>query len=130
VTILWVGLASVSSALEMCRYGMEKATKTCLVDGDTLWLRGVKYRLEGFDTPEPSNNICGGQKEKLLAAQASARLLDILNTYHWTIEVSEKEGGFGRGLATIRVQGHDVGDILIQERLARRWPDGDEWWCR
>ena len=109
---------------------MNKATKTCLVDGDTIWLKGVKYRLEGFDTPEPTTNLCGGDFERQLAAKASARLLHILNSYDWTIEASGKTGGFGRALATIRVGGQDVGDVLISERLARRWPDGEKWWCQ
>jgi len=114
----------------MCRRGMDKSTKTCLVDGDTIWLKGVKYRLAGYDTPEPTTNICGGDFERQLAARASARLLHILNTYKWTIEPSGKTGGYGRALATIRVGQQDVGDVLISERLARRWPDGDKWWCR
>ena len=39
------------------------------------------------------------------------------------------DGTGSRTLATIRIAGHDVGDILIAEGLARRWPDGDEFWC-
>lgn len=121
--------SSAGYGLEMCRHGMSKANKTCLVDGDTVWLQGVKYRLEGFDTPEPTTNLCGGEAEKLLAQKASARLLNILNSYKWTLDVSGRSGRYGRALATIRVQGRDVGDILISERLARRWPDGEKWWC-
>lgn len=128
MTIVFCLGTSASFALEMCRH--DKATKTCLVDGDTIWLKGVKYRLEGFDTPEPTTNLCGGDFERQLAAKASARLLHILNSYDWTIEASGKTGRFGRALATIRVGGQDVGDVLISERLARRWPDGEKWWCQ
>ena len=39
------------------------------------------------------------------------------------------DGTGSRTLATIRISGRDVGDILIEERLARRWPDGYEFWC-
>lgn len=42
---------------------------------------------------------------------------------------SPSDGTGKRTLATIRIGGPDVGDILIEERLARRWPDGKEWWC-
>lgn len=42
-------LGSQAVAIEMCprsdRY-------TCVVDGDTLWIEGINYRLEGYDTPE------------------------------------------------------------------------------
>ena len=103
----------------------------CLVDGDTVWLRGTKYRMEGYDTPEPQSQICGGAAEVALAHQASARLLDLLNGNRWTVDVSGALDDTGtRTLITILIDGRDVGDILIEERLARRWPDGDEWWCR
>lgn len=105
------------------------ADETCLVDGDTIWLDGNKLRLKGFDTPEPMTKICGGKFETELARKASDRLLYLLNTKSWTIEYFGKERNGKRTLATIRISGRDVGDILIDERLARRWPDGDEWWC-
>lgn len=137
--LLLVGLSLPASAddlyvpnLRMCGSGQENTpTKTCLVDGDTVWLRGTKYRMEGYDTPEPQSQICGGAAEVALAHQASARLLDLLNGNRWTVDVSGELDDTGtRTLITIRIDGRDVGDILIEERLARRWPDGDEWWCR
>ena len=117
--------------LRMCNGQANSPTKTCLVDGDTVWLRGTKYRMEGYDTPEPQSQICGGAAEVALAHQASARLLDLLNGNRWTVDVSGELDDTGtRTLITILIDGRDVGDILIEERLARRWPDGDEWWCR
>lgn len=117
--------------LEMCGNRPNTADKTCLVDGDTLWLFGENIRLKDFDTPEPQTQICGGEFEKDLAHQASARLLELLNSNEWMIE----RFGFDstsskRRLATISIGGRDVGDILIAERLARHWPDGEEWWCK
>lgn len=103
--------------------------KTCIVDGDTLWLSGVNIRLKDFDTPESRTNICGGFTEIDLAHAATDRLQELLNTSAWTIETFGKDGTGKRRLATIRIAGEDVGDILIRERLARRWPDGDEYWC-
>jgi endonuclease YncB( thermonuclease family) len=119
--------------LKMCAPGQANTShKTCLVDGDTLWLNGENIRLKDFDTPEPQTQICGGAREIALAHKASARLLQILNTSSWTIKrFGHERGGKGkRTLATIYVHGRDVGDTLIRERLARRWPDGDEWWCQ
>jgi len=101
---------------------------TCVVDGDTIWLQGVNMRLESFDTPEPYNDICGGAKEVALAKKASARLLALMNGNAFTVETGG-EDRYGRVLATIRIDGTDVGDILISEGLARRWPNGDEFWC-
>lgn len=116
--------------MEMCGNRRNTPTKTCVVDGDTIWLNGKNLRLQSFDTPEPQTAICGGANEVALAKRASARLLDLLNTHQWTVETFGLDGTGNRILATIRIGGVDVGDILIAERLARRWPDGDEWWCR
>lgn len=101
---------------------------TCVVDGDTIWLQGVNLRLESYDTPEPYNDICGGRAEVALAHQASARLLQLLNSNPFTLETGG-EDRYGRVLATIRVAGRDVGDFLIEEGLARPWPNGREFWC-
>lgn len=101
---------------------------TCVVDGDTIWFQGVNLRLESFDTPEPHTAICGGAAEVALARRASARLLELLNSSPFTVQTGGTDR-YGRVLATIRIAGRDVGDILIDEGLARRWPDGHEWWC-
>ncbi len=101
---------------------------TCVVDGDTIWLRGINLRLETYDTPEPYNDICGGQAEVALAKLASARLLQLLNGNSFTVQAGGQDR-YGRVLATIRIGGTDVGDILIAEGLARRWPNGNEFWC-
>jgi micrococcal nuclease len=122
--------AAANPLLEMCNGRPNTPDKTCLVDGDTLWLYGENIRLKDFDTPEPQTQICGGAAEIALAQQASARLLDILNKHEWTIERFEYDSTASRRrLATIRIDGRDVGQILIEEGLARAWPDGEEWWC-
>lgn len=102
---------------------------TCVVDGDTIWLDGMNLRLQSYDTPEPYDDICGGQAEVGLAKKASARLLQLLNSNAFTVDTFGLDNTGKRTLATVRIGGRDVGDILIEERLARRWPDGDEWWC-
>ena len=101
---------------------------TCIVDGDTIWLEGLNLRLESYDTPEPYNDICGGRAEVELAHRASARLRELLNQNPFTVQ-THGEDRYGRTLATIRIGGRDVGDILIAEGLARRWPNGREFWC-
>ena len=127
-----MALPVYAQQFDKCVPGQKRSsTETCVVDGDTLWLDGVKIRLNDFDTPEPQSNICGGQFEIVLAHRASARLIDLLNSNAWTIEYFETDSTQERRrLATSRVDGVDVGDILIRERLARRWPDGPEFWCR
>ena len=110
-----------------CR-GAERVN--CVVDGDTIWLKGVKYRLEGYDTPEPETGVCGGEFERKLAKQASDRLVELMNGNPWTLTPSGKKGRYKRALARLTINGEDAGNILIREKLARSWPDGKEWWCR
>lgn len=127
---MFVAGSALATDLEMCGNRPNTAEKTCVVDGDTLWLNGENIRLKDFDTPEPQTQICGGAAEVALAHQASARLLDLLNGNIWTIERFGYDSTRSRRtLATIRINGRDVGDILIAEGLARRWPDGREFWC-
>lgn len=121
--------SSDNPRMAMCTSGRSHdGGRTCVVDGDTVWLDGESLRLESFDTPEPRDNVCGGKREVALAHRASARLLELLNGNPWTVQRFGLDPN-GRTLATIRIRGEDVGDILIEEGLARRWPDGDEWWC-
>jgi endonuclease YncB( thermonuclease family) len=104
---------------------------TCLVDGDTIWIEGHKLRMAGYDTPEPATNICGGEEEVALANKATARALELLNSNRWTVEYSGNLDNTGtRELVSILIDGRDLGDILIEEHLARKWPDGDEFWCQ
>lgn len=133
VFLISLGLPALSktSPMAMCVPQQKRAIdETCLVDGDTIWLDGIKHRLKGFDTPEPYQRKCGGAFETALAKKASTRLLQLLNSNHWTVESFGKERRGNRTLSTIKIKGQDVGDILIAERLARRWPDGNEFWCR
>jgi endonuclease YncB( thermonuclease family) len=62
-----------------------------------------------------------------LAKRASARLLQLLNDNPFTVDHGTDR--YDRTLATIRIGGTDVGDILISEGLARKWPNGREFWC-
>lgn len=125
LAVLLLLASSPASAIGKCGSGTRY---TCVVDGDTIWLEGEKIRIMDYDTPEPQTNICGGEREKRLAAKASARLTQLLNQGNATIERHGKDR-YGRTLAVIRVDGVSVGDILISEGLARRWPDGREFWC-
>lgn len=120
-------IASPAFAIEECGSGQRY---TCVVDGDTLWFEGQKMRLEGYDTPESTTNICGGRNEIALARRATARFIELLNTTEIEIYSAGGSDRYGRDLVRITSNGRDVGDILVSEGLARYWPDGPEFWCR
>lgn len=127
LVVLMLPSVAVAQSIPIDKCGSEKRI-TCVVDGDTIWFKGEKIRMMGYDTPEPTTNICGGQKEKRLAALASNRLVELLNENQFTIERHGLDR-YERTLAVVRIGGRDVGDILISEGLARSWPDGQEFWC-
>lgn len=120
---------SLPASAQTFSYCTNQDRYTCVVDGDTIWLDGVKHRLKGFDTPEPRVRICGGNRERALADKASARLIELLNTKPWDLKTVGKDR-HNRALSILTINGRDVGDILISEGLAREWPDGDEFWCQ
>jgi len=125
---LCIAGAAAAEPLKVCS---GKVRINCLVDGDTIWLDGRKLRMTGYDTPEPTSQICGGEAEVSLAHKATARALELMNTRQWTVEHSGEIDATGsRELVTIRIEGRDLGEILIEEGFAREWPDGNEFWCQ
>lgn len=126
VMLFQSGLISTAYAIDKCGKGPRT---TCVIDGDTFWLDGEKIRMMDFDTPEPQTNICGGAFEKDLAKKASDRVVEIFNTASISINRKGKDK-YGRTLAIVFADGINIGEILISEGLARKWPDGEEFWCR
>lgn len=97
----------------------------CIVDGDTIWVNREKIRLEGFNAPEMDGS-CG--RERRMAIQARDELRHILDGRAFTIERRGKDR-YGRTLATVRVNGEDVGRRLISRGLAHEWRGYKESWC-
>jgi endonuclease YncB( thermonuclease family) len=57
---------------------------TCVVDGDTVWYRGTKYRFEDIDTPE-KGGLAECPQEALQATEAAERLAEILSEHAFII---------------------------------------------
>ena len=100
---------------------------TCVVDGDTVWLEGVKYRFEEIDTPE-KGELAECMQEGLQAIEATKRLAEILSTHDFTIERSGNDR-YGRVLARFLIGNTTAGEMLISEGLARPWRGRTEEWC-
>ena len=99
---------------------------TCIVDGDTGWQDGEKWRLLSTDTPEISKPECGHEYQVGIAARNRLRDL-MLGGY--AIEPGGRDR-YGRRLATIRLaDGRDVGDVLEAEGLSQPWPNNGNRWC-
>lgn len=88
-----------------------------VTDGDTIRIGDERIRIIGIDTAELD---CRCARECSLARKAQARLRELLSSGYVTIERKGKDR-YRRTLATVRVGGRDVGAVLIEEGLARRY---------
>lgn len=98
-------------------------------DGDSIRLgttrQAESVRIFNIDAPELEARC---RHELELARQAKVRLAQILQGQR--IEVLRQGADrYGRTLAAIRVEGQDVGDVLVGEGLARTWAGRREPWC-
>ena len=119
--------AFAREALPVCSGGHRAVRKlTCIVDGDTGWEAGEKWRLEGIDAPELSKPECGAEKAKATASRDRLRAL-----MGGGYEMSRGEPDrYGRTLVTVTLaDGRDVGDVLMTEGLAQPWPNHGNVWC-
>lgn len=99
----------------------------CIVDGDTGWENGIKWRLDDVDTPEISRPRC--RTELDLGIAARDRLRDLMQT-GYTIDWLGRTDRYGRQLVRVRLgDGADAGHVLHREGLARSWPHGTKRWC-
>lgn len=92
---------------------------TCVVDGDTVWINREKIRLIDIDAPEMHGDC---PRESRLARASRDRLLSLMRTRHFTIERNGRDR-YGRTLARLG----DLGKILVDEGLARKWGDRRGW---
>lgn len=98
-----------------------------LIDGDTGWQNGVKWRLLDVDTPELHSPDCA--REYKLAVEAKNRLRQLMSE-GYKVEWSNVRGRYGRELVRIRLaSGRDAGSTLLSEGLAQPWPHRGNIWC-
>ena len=100
----------------------------CVVDGDTIWLKGQKIRIADIDTPETHDFRC--PSEKNLGDRATRRLQQLLNNGAVSLQsIDRDEDRYGRKLRIVLVDGTSVGDTLVGEGLARWYGRGRQAWC-
>nr|WP_264577564.1 MULTISPECIES: thermonuclease family protein [unclassified Sphingobium] len=101
----------------------------CVVDGDTLWIDGVKIRIADIDTPEIGSPRCDA--EMALGQRAKRRLLELVNEGPFEIRpIGNRDADrYNRKLRVLVRDGRSLGDQLVQEGLARTWTGRREPWC-
>jgi endonuclease YncB( thermonuclease family) len=117
--------ASGAGAFRLCA---ERRQPNCVVDGDTIWHRGIKIRLADIDTPEVFSPQCAS--EAALGRQATERLLELINAGAFELVRTGRDADrYGRKLRILERHGRSLGDILIAEGLARPWDGARRSWC-
>jgi micrococcal nuclease len=114
-----------------------------VVDGDTIRIAGETFRLVGFDAPETYRAQCSSERD--LGNRATFRLrqlvagggidLERVVCSCWPGTEGTPHCNYGRSCGVLRVYGRDVGELLIEEKLARAYVCGRtscpprEAWC-
>lgn len=103
-----------------------------VTDGDSVRFDGQPHRIANIDAPELRHAQCDA--ERRLALVAKRRLAEILASGEVKVIVGDPATGrtfdkYRRILATITVDGRDVGEMLIEEQLARPWDGKRHPWC-
>ncbi len=109
--------------------GTDGHRTACVVDGDTLWIDGVKVRVADIDAPEISEPKCAS--ELALGNRATQRLIELVNQGPFELQAwpGRDKDRYGRALRVLVRHGHSLGDTLVSEGLARTWTGRREPWC-
>lgn len=100
-----------------------------VTDGDTFSIAGgERVRILNIDTPEIGSRArCAS--EALLAAEARRYLTRRVRRAERIEVARDGHDRFGRTLARVRIDGQDIGDELVRNRLAQVWRGHRADWC-
>ncbi|WP_082640057.1 MULTISPECIES: thermonuclease family protein [unclassified Sphingopyxis] len=116
---------ALSARFALCHSG---GGGNCVVDGDTFWFAGDKYRIADIDTPETHPARCA--EEAALGDAATERLRAWLNAGAFSLESAGRDTDrYGRNLRIVTRGGASVGSVLVAEGLARPWEGRRRPWC-
>jgi endonuclease YncB( thermonuclease family) len=143
----WVVLIALVIAPMVAVADPIESSRIHIVDGDTIRIDRQRpdIQLLGFDAPEIRGAKCDAEID--LGAKAARRLRVLLREGHLDFSFTRcpcptgKEGTAycqrGRRCGVLKSRGHNVGDVLIAEKLAiplvcdeTRCPVSPEPWCR
>lgn len=120
-----VGGEAVRGRFARCGRGVHG---DCVVDGDTFRWRGEKIRIADIDTPETHPPRCA--REARAGEAATRRLQALLNAGPVTLADADRpRDRYGRRLAVVERDGASLGQVLVNEGLARPWEGWRRPWC-
>jgi endonuclease YncB( thermonuclease family) len=92
------------------------ARQVYVIDGDTIALARERIRLLAIDAPETRDARC--ERERVAGYETKARVVDLLR-FGRSVDI-RRQGHvrYGRTLAHILIDGRDLGEQLVREKLA------------
>jgi len=102
-----------------------------VIDGDTFehLATGDRYRLENIDTPETGGRArCVAERDLGNRATQQARAF-FTNARALDIRRTGRTDRYDRIIAFIEIDGRDLGELMIEQGLARPWRGRREPWC-
>ena len=98
----------------------------CVLDGGTIYVRGVRVEIAGMVTPKIVDARCDAEQAR--GIQAAVQLAEILNSGPVTVGAPTRDST-GRMTRKVEVSGRDVALKMIDRDLARE-AGSDTNWCR
>ncbi len=89
-----------------------------VVDGDTLALDGVRYRLHGIDAPESGQACAGSDGRNWNCGQEAIRYMEEI-TDGKSVECDERgQDGYGRTISVCTAEGVQINALMIRTGMA------------
>lgn len=123
IALLFAVAPALAADFPICK---GKNRVTCVVDGDTFWLRGEKIRVEGYDSPQMGEPKCSRPAAGAIAARSA--LAELLNSGEVTLDRRGTDK-YGRTLARVSVDGVGITRQMIGAGHGRRYSPGQQPWC-
>jgi micrococcal nuclease len=119
---------SLQTNFAVC-HGPARHRYNCVVDGDTIYLRGERIRIADIDAPELFSPQCEWEAE--LARRSTRRLVELINEgeFHTVRYGTRDRDHYGRKLRVLERDGRSLGGILVSEGLAQPWAGARRSWC-
>src|SRR5882762_2463033 len=129
----WAALVAILFlAGELARADVVEPWQVRVIDGDTIALNGKTIHLVGFIAPETRDAQCKAERD--LGDKAARRMRDLILAggldYSPVIcpcpaaTLGKWFCNFGRTCGTLKTNGLDVGDFLVDEGMAARYACG------
>lgn len=148
----WLRTAGVAALVSVALLTSQSATSAIVeprqiqvIDGDTITVNGKTVHLAGFIAPETRDAQCKAERD--LGDKAARRLRELIQAGGLDFSsvmcscpaatLGNLFCNFGRACGTLKTNGRDVGDILVEEGLAATYscrnggcPKTTGLWCK